>query len=231
MAYERHGYRARMLPRATTVLPTSFLTRVAASALGGALARAVKVVDAVRPARRPIHSRGEGWHATLRVAGAGEGPRTGVAWLDEPSGEEVLVRFSTSFGLPGWLPDIQGVALRVPQPEGFADLLLASTGTGRVGRFVLRPARARSGAPYTTLLPYRGPRGPLLLGLREHTPGRLELSWATPAGAWHPVGELVLHRRTCPDVRFDPVLATPPGLVQYDWVVRVREPAYRTARG
>lgn len=190
-----------------------------------------KLVDVVRPSRRPIHSRGEGWHATLRHTGAGDGPASGVAWLDEPGEEEVLVRFSTSFGLRGRLPDIQGVAVRVPQPDGFADLLMASTGTGPVGRYLLRPATARSGAPFTTLLPYRGPHGPLLLALREHTPGRLELSWSTLAGEWHPVGELVLHRRTRPDVRFDPVLATLPGLEQYDWVVRVREPAYRTARG
>ena len=218
-------------PASVLTTPAAALGRVAAPVAGGALAGLAKVVDVVRPSRRPIHSRGEGWHATLRHTGPGDGPLSGVAWLDEPGEEEVLCRFSTSFGLPGWLPDIQGVALRVPQADGFADVLMASTGTSPLGRYLLRVAKGGRGAPFTTLLPYRGPHGPLLLALREHTPGRLELCWASATGEWHAVGELVLHRRTRPDVRFDPVLATLPGLEQYDWVVRLREPAYRTARG
>ena len=55
---------------------------------------------------------------------------------------EVLGRLSKGIGLPGGLPDIIGLAVRIP-PQPFAatpwDILMASAGSGLLTRFALRP--------------------------------------------------------------------------------------------
>ncbi|MFC7850923.1 SRPBCC family protein [Arthrobacter sp. NPDC057388] len=95
------------------------------------------------------------------------------------------------------------------------DVLFASTGWGVPGRFLLVPKLDVGTARFTTLMPYRGSNGPVLLGLRTLSlPGRatgradtggnfseslatgdwtLALSYATPAGRWVQAG--VLHLR------------------------------------
>jgi hypothetical protein len=78
------------------------------------------------------------------------------------------VRESRSVGLPEGLPDIHGLAVRVTNPDGTpGDLLLATTGWGRLTRFVLTVSRTTYGRPMTTLLPYRTDAGPVLLGARS----------------------------------------------------------------
>ena len=42
----------------------------------------------------------------------------GVPWLDEPGEDEVVVRLSRAIGLPGGLPDIHGLAVRIPSRTG-----------------------------------------------------------------------------------------------------------------
>ena len=58
------------------------------------------------------------------------------------------------------------------------------------------------------------------------------LSWARPTGAWQDFGDLHLTGEPGEDltVSFDPVLRLPDGLSTYEWVTRVREPAYDVAR-
>ena len=206
--------------------------RHALAGLGGAaLAGATRVVAAAREAAKPLHPTGAVMPARLTRSGAR--PPTGVPWLDEPGTDEVLVRESRAVGLPGGVPDIFGLAVRVPLDGGRqGDLLFASTGLGRVGRFVLTPAWTPYGRPMTTLLPYRTPRGPLLLAATAAGDTELELSCATPGGAWRSFGHLTLSRTAGADplVSFDPLLNTVPGLENYDWVRRLREPAYWTAR-
>lgn len=204
---------------------------VAVSAGGGLLAGATRVVAAARPAAKPLHPHGEVRGAQLRRSGS-DVP-TGVAWIDEPGTDEVLVRRSRAIGLPGALPDIHGLAVRVPLAEGgHADVLLASTGLGRLTRFTLTAARSPERRPMTTLMPYRSPTGPLLLAATpagEH----VELAWARPGGDWHRFGELVLAAPAAAGdalISFDPVRNPVPGLDSYDWVRRLREPAYATAR-
>jgi hypothetical protein len=52
----------------------------------------------------------------------------------------VLVRQSRAVGLPPRVPDIFGLAVQVPTQDGrHVDLLLASTGVGRLTRFTLAP--------------------------------------------------------------------------------------------
>jgi hypothetical protein len=203
----------------------------AARAVGAALAGATRALAAVRPAAKPLHPLGRLRTALLERHGCT--PPTGVAWLDEAGVDEVVVRISRAVGLPDTLPDIHGLAVRVPVADGTAaDLLLASTGSGRVGRFVLTASRAVEGRPMTTLLPYRTPSGPMLLRARSTAPEDFELAVAPPGGEWRPFALLRLGPETQEQhrVSFDPVLNTLPGLEHYDWVRRLREPAYRVAR-
>ncbi len=205
-------------------------SRALVAAAGGQVLRAATAaMAAVRPASKPLHPRGDVIRGTLTRSGAT--PATGVPWLDEPGRDSVQARLSRAVGLPRFLPDIHGLALRVPTPTGFGDVLLASTGTGRATRFVLTVAREPGGRPMTTLLPYRAPAGAVLLGAHEEAHGRWELVVASLRGPWRSFGVLEL-----PDegedasVSFDPVRNTIPGLEVDDWVRRLREPAYRTAR-
>jgi hypothetical protein len=216
------------------LLAMSVLTPLgrAASAAGGvALGLAARATGAARAAAKPLHPTGRLLTGRLHRHGLDEG--TGVRLLDEPGDEEVVVRESRSVGLPGWLPDIQGLAIRVTNPDGSpGDLLLASTGWGRLTRFVLTPSLTTYGRPMTTLLPYRTPQGPLLLGARSDQPGVVRLACALGSGPWRFFAELTISDQSAedPTVSFDPVLHPVPGLDQYPAVVRLREPAYHFAR-
>jgi hypothetical protein len=206
--------------------------RTSLSSLGGtALAATIRAVSAARQAAKPLHPRGD--VVLGRLERTGVQPATGVAWLDEPGEDEVLVRGSRAVGLPGPVPDVHGLAVRVPFGGArHGDLLFASTGLGRVSRFVLTASRAPYGRPMTTLLPYRTPHGPLLLAVTAASDTELELSCASPTGGWRTFGYLTLSGTAGPDlmISFDPLLNTVPGLDNYDWVRRLREPSYLTAR-
>ena len=90
--------------------PLSFL----ASAGGQALRLATGIVSRVRPAAKPLHPEGAVTSGALRRFGAEEA--LGAAWLDELGMDRVLLRQSRAVGLPSGLPDIFGLALRVPTP-------------------------------------------------------------------------------------------------------------------
>ena len=138
-----------------------------------------------------------------------------------------------AIGLPGILPDIHGLAIRVPvEGGGHGDLLFASTGWGKLSRFVLTVARSPRGRPMTTLLPYSTPYGPLLLGARADGAETFELSCATPAGEWRPFADLRFNQAPAGDgpIAFDPVRNRLPGLEQFPTVAALREPSYDTAR-
>ncbi len=212
------------------VLASTRPVEVAASLGGAGLAAAIRLVAALRAAAKPLHPRGDVVNATLRRFGGGH---TGASWLDEAGSDEVLVRRSRAVGLPGPLPDVHGLAVRVPRRGGgHGDLLLASTGRGRASRFLLTVGRTPGSRPLTTLMPYRTPTGPRLVGARAVGEQRYELAHATPGGEWEPFAELVLSGTRGPDplVSFDPLRNTLPGLDNYEWVRRLREPAYATAR-
>jgi hypothetical protein len=84
------------------------------------------------------------------------------------------------------------------------------------------------------LLPYRTPAGPVLLSAVFHGESTLVLAWAVRSGAWHAFAELRLHDEPVGEadslLSFEPVRNALPGLVTYDWVRRLREPAYAAAR-
>lgn len=221
-----------MTDHGTTKGPTFVgrAVRGGASAAGTALSATIRAVSALRPARKPLHPEG------AVVAGVldrrGSAVPTGSPWVDEPGRDEVVVRLSRAIGLPESVPDIHGLAMRVPMLAGEGDLLFASTGWGRVGRFVLTFGSDPQSRPMTTLLPYRTDEGPVLLGVRATEPQLYEMSWCRPRGEWHPFAELRLSGDQAPDqaISFDPVRNQLPGLTQYPWVRRLREPSYRTAR-
>ncbi|OZF57692.1 hypothetical protein CH293_02995 [Rhodococcus sp. 14-2470-1b] len=75
---------------------------------------------------------------------------------------EVSVRMSKGIGLPSGLPDVAGLALRLPTTEAGAspswDVLLAGSATGRFGRMVPWPSSTWNAAHFSSLMPlkYRG---------------------------------------------------------------------------
>jgi hypothetical protein len=214
---------------------TQRLTSALATATGAALRLTFAGVSRVRPAAKPLHPRG------TVVAGVisreGLDVPVGVPWIDEPGTDEVVVRISRSLGLPAPLPDVYGMAIRVPSgPQQRGDLLLSTTGTSVLTRFLLAPTRGRSRRTYCSLLPYRTASGPLLLAAApraEH--GRdFDLLCARPTGPFRRFGRLRLPDSAGseeePSLSFDPVLNTVPGLHPYAWAARLREGAYAAAR-
>ncbi|MHA7263655.1 hypothetical protein ACX80W_10685 [Arthrobacter sp. TMN-37] len=140
--------------------------RVAARVAGGGFAGVFRIMKILRPVR-PIHPHGVRLGGTLTVDGSAT---SGIPWLDTAGSTPVQARLSRSVGLPGPLPDIVGLAVRIPSGDAVADVLLASTGSSPVGRFLLVPRRDIARSPLTTMMPYRGERGPVLLAARTTGP-------------------------------------------------------------
>jgi hypothetical protein len=112
-----------------------------------------------------VHAVGVSFHGRLTL----EPDSLFGSVLGGPPTRPALVRLSKSVGLPGGLPDLLGVALRVPAGEGevdggadLLDLLLGSTGRRPPAHLALLPSGRWWGGPYSTLLPYRA-RGQLVL--------------------------------------------------------------------
>lgn len=204
------------------------LVRVAARAGGRVFEGAAHLVSALRTAPKPLHPRGTVWAGEITRTGGGVVP-TGVPWLDEPGDDQAIVRVSAAIGLPHGWPDIQGIAVHLPDLDG-ADLLFASTGAGRVTRHLLRLVRPTTRHVASTLLPYRGPRGPVVLAATLLEPGQYALLRAAGDGPWVGFGHLSLVARIDEERSYDPVAHPLPGLENYDWVARLRSPAYRAAR-
>jgi hypothetical protein len=194
------------------------------------LAAATRTIALLRPGRKPLHPAGEILRGRVRRHGSGQA--SGVPWLDGVGEDEVVVRLSRAVGLPAPLPDVHGLALRVLSVEGPADLLLASTGWGRLGRFVLTLGRRPESRPLTSLLPYRTESGPVVIGARALSPSRYALFWSPAGGEWQAFGTLELSGEIAAegDLSFDPVRNQLPGLAQYPVVLRLREPSYASAR-
>lgn len=192
---------------------------------------------------RALHPRGLMVAATLEVVG---GAALGVPVLDAPGAYEALARLSKGGSLPGGLPDVLGLAVRLPGP---LDLLLSTCGAVP---WLLRPRTDFTAGPYSTLVPYtsgtgsvwivawpEGPaapadprllpgvlgRGPLLFHLHAVQKDRPAVKVAT-LRVRTPLPEV--------DVAFDPVLNSHPLLCQPGWLRRLRRGAYlgsRQARG
>jgi hypothetical protein len=214
--------------------PLRCLGQMLATFVGRALGAAFFLLGKAR-GRKALHPRGEVLQGLIARHGAVG--RTGVPWLDEAGTNHVAVRFSRSLGLPAPHPDILGMALRIPtQPGRFGDVLLATTGTGLLGRYVLLPTRRHGLRAYTSLFPYKTPVGPLLLAAipTPGSPRQYELAYSRPTGRWRPFGTLEVTQTTYRgrdlDLSFDPVLNVVPGLETYDWAAQLRRFSYAASR-
>jgi hypothetical protein len=247
-------------------------SRTGSDAAGRMFAAIFRTIKLVRP-DRPIHPDGVGLVGELARGGASAGAGTsGIGWLDSPGVDAVEARFSRSVGLPLELPDILGLGLRIrtgatsagdagdpgDPAESVSDVLFASTGWGFPARFVLMPRRDVAAASLTTLMPYEGRRGPVLLGIKtlRLPDGRsaaglkakadgsfqeslatgdwvLGLYYARPSGPWTRAGELTLRAAPEPTdtpLRFNPLEHALPGAGTYPWTRRLREYSYRMAQ-
>lgn len=197
--------------------------------------------------KRGFHPFGVGFSARLTPQAAAD---VGAPVFERET--EVVVRLSRSLGLPEWLPEPYGLAIRFPDaygPGAHQDFLLVTSALPPGGRHALLPARGFCDLPYSTLLPYRlrgetvllgarglAPRpGPKLGDLRERETGELEfeLALAGLTGEWKPVARLALGKRLPPEhtehLHFDPT-NTGGGLELVGLLNRLRGPAYSASQ-
>ncbi|MFD2089970.1 phosphodiesterase [Blastococcus deserti] len=196
---------------------------------------------------KPMHPRGAVFDAVLERRGGSED--WGIPWLDAHATDAAVVRLSRGAGLPAPLPDLLGMAIRLPGDDGPIDLLLSTTGSGPIGRLLPLPRRDTA-AVYSSIMAYRSDAGSVrlaalpeaddvpsdprpLAGIVVRDGLRFTLAAARGTGPWQPFATLVLTAPAAPldpDVRFDAVQNPPPGLVPDGPMARFRAPAYARAR-
>jgi hypothetical protein len=212
-----------------------------------AVARMFEALSRARR-RRIFHPHGVGFAASLTPIGPGD---LGASALESESA--ALVRLSRSLGLPEWLPDPCGLALRIPNAHGpgrHQDLLLVSSGEAPLARHAILPARHFLDRPYSTLLPYRlggrlvvigawvrdgESRQTKLADLRERAAGGLvfDVAVASLRGPWRRVARLSLQGRLgaaeTERLDLDPT-NTGGGLELAGFLNRLRGPSYRASQ-
>ncbi|MFI9591663.1 hypothetical protein [Nonomuraea sp. NPDC052265] len=175
---------------------------------------------------RALHRRGLLVAGTLTVE---------AAPLGEPGEHEVRARLSKGLSLPGRLPDVLGLAVRLPNG---VDLLL-STGAGGLPV----PRRTFMSGPYSSLTPYvygtglyrlvARPEGERVPADPELLPGALArgpLLFHLWAGGRY-LARLRVHTALPgEDLTFDPVLNSRPCLRPAGWTARLRRAAYEGSR-
>ncbi|MFF4171644.1 phosphodiesterase [Streptomyces sp. NPDC001744] len=209
--------------------------------------RAARAVARRRGARPALHPRG------VMLAGSLVVPdhrfHWGVPWLDEPGSYRVTARWSRGAGLPSPLPDGLGLALRVEDaggPDRPLELLLTSSGSGRLARHLPVPRTSVTSGPYSTLLSYvvgggLGVVAAFPLPGPAGTPGRraavgsrplaFRLGFGTDAGWWPLARLFLLHEETAPGpYAFDPYENFLPGFRPVDRLRSLRVAAYAGSR-
>ncbi|MEV0247658.1 phosphodiesterase [Nocardia sp. NPDC050712] len=168
--------------------------------------------------------------------------------------QPVTARLSKATSMPAGLPDVLGLAFRVPTRENRPwDFALATTGTGALTRFLVTPTRGWRNARYGSLLPYRfddsdatwmfaepdhaQPDSASLTAISEHVRENV-LTFLLTAGSYakphRKFAELTLRQDEAvehPVDYFDPILHCPPGVRMVpDVVSTIRELAYTGSR-
>lgn len=169
---------------------------------------------------------------------------------------EAVARVSKAAGTPGALPDFIGLAIRVAPQQVAAtpwDILLVSAGSGVLARAVaLRPTASWTGQTLTSLMPFRyhgsawwlrarsvsniDGFGRSLDGVRNAIEGggiELAVDQARGRAGFAPLARLTLTGvlDSEPDVSFDPVTNTAPGLSLHpEWLSGLRAGAYQRSR-
>jgi hypothetical protein len=174
---------------------------------------------------RVLHPSGVGFAARLEITGAehAEG-----SILSEREVHPAIVRLSRGAGLPGALPDVLGVALRLVDARGpgrHQDLLFASSAQSPGARHALLPGiRGFFDQFFSTLLPYRVDGAIRMIGLCPTNGGpsprdlgrvagiargrRYLLCVAGLGDPWRTVGELEIGERL-PDEVIEPMRFSP----------------------
>jgi hypothetical protein len=196
---------------------------------------------------KPMHPRGAVFDAVLERRG--EATPWGIPWLDAVATDPAVVRLSRGAGLPAPLPDLLGMAVRLPGANAPVDVLLSTTGRGRIARLLPVPRRDTA-AVYSSIMAYRSDSGPVRLAAlpeADDVPSdpqplagdvsrhglRFTLAAARGLGPWQPFATLTLTAPVPaldPDVRFDAVQNPPPGMVPDGPMACFRAPAYARAR-
>ncbi|MBN6050445.1 hypothetical protein JYK22_00755, partial [Nonomuraea sp. RK-328] len=210
-----------------------------------------RLVAALRRGRA-LHRDGLTVAATLVVE---RGPAPGLPALAEPGAYEVVARLSRGGSLPGPLPDVLGLALRLPggapsHAGDGVDLLLSTCVPGLP--WLPGPRGDFTAGPYSSLASYRHGSMPVRLfaypeqdGGTGGVPARIGALrralergplvfrlLAAPAGR-RPVRVATLRVHTPlpgEDVAFDPVLNSHPALRPAGWLALLRRGAYRGSR-
>ena len=107
--------------------------------------------------KRIFHPRGVAFEATLSVDAPGR--YAGAELFAEPRTWRAVVRLSRALGLPIAVPDLLGLALRIPDAYGrerHQDFLLVTSGSMPGLQHLLLPAASGFlGRPYSSILAYR----------------------------------------------------------------------------
>ena len=167
-----------------------------------AFATTLGAATALRGAR-VFHPHGRTFDAVVEVTG---GLGTGASLLDVPGRHQGVVRLSRGAGLPSPLPDVEGLALRLPGlGVGAAplDLLINSAWRYAFVPSVLAPT-------WSAVLPHRtGTEKLVLLGARPDDDGFVLLA-AAPLGPWRQWGRLSLGAELDGEaLRFAPTIGAP----------------------
>ena len=167
-----------------------------------AFAATLGAATALRGAR-VFHPHGRTHDAVVTVTG---GHGTGARLLDEPGRHQGVVRLSRGAGLPAPLPDVEGLALRLPG-EGVGgaplDLLINSAWRYAFVPSVIAPT-------WLAILPHRTGSGRLVLLGARPVDGGFTLLVADPLGRWRQWGRLSLGGELDgEDLRFAPTVGAP----------------------
>lgn len=195
--------------------------------------------------RRSLHPAGRSFAGELRIWGAD--PPVGSALTDDPGRFPVTVRVSKGIGTHGSRPDVLGLAVRIPGPDGDTDILLSTAGRGRLSRHVPVPRRGFD-TWYGTITAYRtGDRRKVYLGAGPDPAGRplgrtltavhagaALLLYAGSGGTTRAFGRLslggALPAATDAALAFDPVGNAPADLRPTGMVHASRAVAYRLSQ-
>jgi hypothetical protein len=193
---------------------------------------------------RAFHPAGRVGTGRIRI----ERPDAALAAALGTETHPVQVRLSRGIGLPPRWPDLLGLAVRIERADPM-DLLLTTTVGGRLGRYVVAPARRWTSRVYSTVQPHRAPAGRVVIGVRAAGAGLQDGSLDALDGVgvagpvsfdvlearglrrWRRVGRLELDRvGDDAAVAFDPVLHADDRLRPTRLLAEVREAAYRGSR-
>lgn len=223
----------------------------AAVAAGGAGLLAARLAYARR--HRILHPRGRSFAAEVHLWGL-PGEPTGVHLLDRPARHRATVRLSKGTPTPTGWPDILGIAVRLHDvgPTGVFDLLLSTTGPGRILEHVPAPRRGFA-SRYGSILalhaahdrwylaalpdPESAPLGDTLDTVAAAAAdGRASLLLAArrPHDSWQPYGRLrlgePLNAAEEAALAFDPTRHQAPGLHPAGAVQALRGLTYRLSQ-